>query len=319
MGAASNVPELRVVPSWIVCPRCRGDLQPVASELQCSMCARSYPRRNGFLDLIEDPADRFQDERDEERDLTEEHANTFSTLNYCLPLARRLLGNPAESSEVADRPRILSNGCGVAVDVDLFNEYGFAAYGIDCGQRTWSWSRRRYPDRLYVANAKALPFADTTFDLVTAGCLLPHVGVIGDTTAVVADYREQRNQVAREMVRVVKPGGYIVVASPNRPCPLDMWHLHHNPGGVVRLHSPGERFLCSFDDYAELFVRGAGCRSIETLPLEPYFSFRQKARHPWQRFLVGPVQLYFRLLSSRAGAWLRPTALNPWLVVLVRR
>jgi hypothetical protein len=58
---------------------------------------------------------------------------------------------------------------------------------------------------------------------------------------------------------------------------------------------------------------------MEVRPLDDYFSFGQKSRHRWQRLLVMPVRLYFRLLSVRPMAWIRATALNPFLIVLVQK
>jgi hypothetical protein len=132
------------------------------------------------------------------------------------------------------------------------------------------------------------------------------------------DFWEQRRQVVREMVRVVRSGGYILMANPNRLCPLDLWHLHDNPDGLVRFHSPNEPFLLSLADYRKLFAQECECRSIQALPIEGYWGFLQKSQDTWRKFLVFPVRWYFRLFSAQPLARLRSTALNPWLIVLVQ-
>ena len=63
-------------------------------------------------------------------------------------------------------------------------------------------TRRAPPGFSYVQGvAESLPFADATFDLVTCQTVLIHVA---DPRAAI-----------REMLRVVKPGGQLVVAEPN--------------------------------------------------------------------------------------------------------
>lgn len=307
----------RDIPAWIVCPACKHSLVDEDSFLTCQECHEVYEWKHNTLHLLAESESRFEDHPDEARDLFEEQANTYSAVHYYLPFLRNIL----ETSGVAQsdrRLRVLFNGCGVGVDVDLANQAGFESYGIDCGHRTWIWKQRKYSQRLYVGSAKSLPFANDTFDVIITGCLFPHIGVVGDTTTLAPDGVQQRQLVAREMMRVTQPGGHMLVANPNRWCPLDLWHQGQmkNSHGLFRAHFPHERFLLSFGDYQQLF---RGCQSVQTMPITGYWGFHQKARHPWKRLLVPLVREYFHLLSSRPGAWLRATALNPWLIVLARR
>jgi len=266
------------------------------------------------LNLLSDVYDRFGDEVNEERDRKEEASNTHSIRNYTIPLLHRLFGDSPSKA-----PRLLSTGCGVGVEVDLLAGAGFDAYGIDCGERTQVWQRRQHPERLYIANAKSLPFADCAFDFVSTSCLLPHIGVVGDTTEVTADYEQQRQHAAREIARVVRPGGFIFLMNPNRRCPLDFHHLQPNPNRLVRLHSPTERFLLSYGDLRRLYVKEAGCRSAQMLPPAGYWGFLQKKADPKRRLLVAPMRMYTRLISAKWLSPLRSSPLNPWLLVLVQK
>lgn len=302
------------LPGWVVCPSCRAELQAEVEAAVCSKCKRRYPREHGFFNLLSDPSDRFHDEVNEERDRKEEASNTHSIQNYTIPLLRRLFDIGS-----AKAPRLLSTGCGVGVEVDLLMEAGFDAYGIDCGERTQVWGRRQHPERMYIANAKSLPFADGIFDFVSTSCLLPHVGVVGDTTEVMPDHEQQRESAAREIARVVRPGGFIFMMNPNRRCPLDFHHLQPNPNRLVRLHSPSERFLLSLGDLRRLYVERAGCRSAQALPPAGYWGFLQKKQDPKRRLLVAPVRMYTRLISAKWFAPLLSSPLNPWLLVLVQK
>ena len=212
-----------------VCPRCRGTLDSRSTNIECIRCGSAYSRLNGFPDLI--VGGRFDDEADEARSSYETSSNEYLTRNYLLPTFRRRL-------EGIRTPRLLSLGCGVGIDVDLLTEEGWDMAGIDCGNRTVEWPARLNRERLYLANGKALPFEDRTFDLVYCGCVFPHVGVDGDSNRVLADYREQRLQIAREMIRVLKPGARSWSAAPIA-CSLSICftaaaRISHYPAGTRR-------------------------------------------------------------------------------------
>lgn len=296
----------------VVCPTCHGSLAIDPAGATCGSCARTFGRERGFLDLLDDPLDRFEDEGDADKCLREEVANTHSTVNFSVPLLRRLFPRVPGT-------RVLSAGCGVGIDVDLYVDEGVDAYGIDCGQRTAAWTRRRHPGRFSVANAKALPFEDGAFDLVSTGCLLPHIGVAGDTTTVTPSAWQERARAARELVRVVRPGGYVILANPNRLCPFDLHHLQPRPERLARPHSWREPFLLSLGDHRRLFLDEAGCQDVEALPVSGYWGFHQKSKDPKRRWLVPLARLYFDLVSARALKPLRASPLNPWLIVAVRK
>ncbi len=305
------------LPDWIVCPACRkATPTPLADLYRCPACHQTYPLESGFPSLLADPDDRFEDDLDEERNQSEENANRYSAESYYLPLFRDLFGDTDQAA-----PRILSCGCGVGIDVELFREQGYDAIGLDCGQRHVSWRQRKDQSVFFIGNVKSLPFADDSFDLVTTGCLLPHVGVEGDTTHTEADYEAQRLRAVREMVRVTRPGGYIVTGNPNRDCPLDLFHegQMRSARSLARFHSPHEHFLLSLDDFERLFIAGAGCKRIKTLPIANYWSFKQKSQDGLTRFLVPIVKRYFQVLSTPMLSPLRSSALNPWLMVLITK
>ena len=50
------------------------------------------------------------------------------------------------------------------------------------------------------ADARAMPFDDAAFDVIVSSLMLHHAGDSAD-----------RNQVLREMVRVLKPGGTVLL------------------------------------------------------------------------------------------------------------
>lgn len=295
--------EKGIVP---VCPVCRGNLDWRAESIGCNGCGAEYTYEQGFPDLI--VGGRFDDADDAERTAYETQTNEDLTRNYFLPVFKNLLREKP-------KPKLLSLGCGVGMDVDMLAAAGFDVYGIDCGNRSNAWPRRQHRDRLYLANGKNLPFADGSFDMVYCGCVFPHVGVEGDSNIVRADGWEERARIASEMTRVLKPGGRVLVSSPNRWFPLDLFHGRDPQNPYPRWNSPTSRFLLSSGDYRRLFG-AAGCNTFRPMPVQGYWGFLRMKRTWKGRMMAFPVEMIFRLVSTEPGAILRPSPINPWLVML---
>jgi SAM-dependent methyltransferase len=261
---------------------------------------------NGFPDLV--VGNRFEDDENESLNCYEDNSNTYTTANYWIPLFRGM------ASEDVASPRVLSVGCGTGIDVDLLGDQGFEAIGIDCGNRSKVWPHRRRRDRLFMANGQHLPFEDNFFDIAFCGCVFPHVGVVGDTFQVTPQYREDRLQLAREMARVVRPGGKIVVSNPNRYFPFDIFHGRPSGGFKVRPYSPRDPFLLSVSDYRKMFNQ-AGCSRATALPVTGYWGF-VRSKNSWKGRLMGmPVRFLFWLVSRNSLSFLRGSPLSPWIVV----
>ncbi len=115
--------------------------------------------------------------------------------------------NPALYAKYADtlKPvqpgaRVLDVGCGVGQVVARLNEAGFEAYGVDVSQPNIERAQKVCP-RCQLYDGKRLPFADGHFASVGALNVLEHVD---EPEAFIAD-----------LVRVVAPGGHILISSPN--------------------------------------------------------------------------------------------------------
>jgi len=97
--------------------------------------------------------------------------------------------------------RILDAGCGLGMYVRAFRRFSSEVYGIDVDADRIAEASRELPN-LQVAPAESLPFEDDFFDVVLSHEVLEHVG--DDRAAV------------REAIRVLRPGGRLVVFVPNR-------------------------------------------------------------------------------------------------------
>lgn len=98
------------------------------------------------------------------------------------------------------RPLVLDAGCGTGQNVLALSRLG-TAVGIDLAPEAVAFCRERGA-RAARASLLALPFPDRTFDAVTSFDVVYHAWVTDDRAAV------------REMVRVLKPGGILLVRVP---------------------------------------------------------------------------------------------------------
>ncbi len=96
--------------------------------------------------------------------------------------------------------RVLDVGCGVGQVVARLTEAGFEAYGVDVSEPSIARAKKFCP-RCQVYDGKKLPFDDNFFSSAGALNVLEHV--------------DEPEAFIKEIVRVVSPGGKIVISSPN--------------------------------------------------------------------------------------------------------
>jgi len=299
----------------LICPLCHDSLTREADHLKCSTrthpdCPGTFPYDNGFPDLV--IGERFDDATDQECMCYEENSNLYTTENYWIPAFKQLY--PARQH----RPRILALGCGTGMEVDMLNEAGFDCWGIDNGNRTQVWPKRTAHAKLMLANGMHMPFPAESFDAIFCGCVFPHVGVVGDSNIVAKNGLDDRQHLANEMARVLKPGGKIIVSSPNRYFPFDIFH-GRQPGSYKPVFNPpGSRFLFSVSDYRTMFKK-AGCSRADARPITGYWGFI-RSKHSLKGMLLGmPVRFIFWLVSLESFKFLRGSLLPPWVVVEVTK
>jgi len=96
--------------------------------------------------------------------------------------------------------RVLDVGCGVGQVVARLTESGYEAHGVDVSEPNIERARQ-FSNRCQLYNGKTLPFVDGFFASAGALNVLEHV--------------EEPEAFVRELVRVVKVEGKIVLSSPN--------------------------------------------------------------------------------------------------------
>ena len=299
-----------------VCPRCRAALSEEARAVLCGACGARYPRPGhayadfagaeaGFDDWWAQSTVEQHRWLAEEAPREEEYEVGLAR-RFLMPLLARLDFRPGERA-------LLSAGCGLAADVDALNDAGFHTFGIDCGNRVLRWSARRYQARLARADIRQMPFPENAFDLVVSLNTIEHIGVIGDTTSVAADYAEQRMDALRSLLRVTKPGGYIVLSGLSRTIPFDFGHIQGSR--FVRIHSPWEKFLLSYGDVERLCRATGDVESTQPLPIRGFFSWTRLRHYVVARPLLPVVDWLFGSLPPAVYG----SALCPFWIILARR
>ncbi len=104
--------------------------------------------------------------------------------------------------------RALDIGCGWGYNLFLLHHRGFEPYGIDIVRNDFAAARRialanGHRADLASADASALPFRDAVFSAVTAVETFEHI------------YAPDRKLAVREIARVLVPGGFLVMSTPN--------------------------------------------------------------------------------------------------------
>jgi SAM-dependent methyltransferase len=198
-----------------------------AGEHRCSGCGRDFPDSAGLPDLrlASDPyldlsAERAKAERLAQGESTTDAlglARAYYAMTddvddrrrarFLAHIAGAEVRGAALASLLPPAGRILEVGCGTGGLLVAAAWRGMEIVGADIATRWLVVARRRLADRgievpLVGAQAERLPWSDGSFDAVVADSVLEHV----------ADPAE----ALREWCRVVRPGGRLLVWSPNR-------------------------------------------------------------------------------------------------------
>jgi SAM-dependent methyltransferase len=135
-----------------------------------------------------------------------------------------------------DNPDVLECGCGSGDLLALLAPLRCRLTGLDVNQRYLGLAAGRSPAAtLVIGNAERLPFPDASFDVVYS------VGVLS--------YLKDDRIAAREIARVTRDGGFVLISVPN----YRMLHMLLNPYFIFRffkrmLGRGGQRANARFDE-----------------------------------------------------------------------
>jgi SAM-dependent methyltransferase len=98
--------------------------------------------------------------------------------------------------------KVLDGGCGLGDKVLAFDRAGLQGYGIDTARETLAIAKADVPElRVFVADVRALPFADNSLDAHWSLGVIEH-------------FFDGYDDTAAEISRTLRPGGYLFLSVP---------------------------------------------------------------------------------------------------------
>jgi SAM-dependent methyltransferase len=109
--------------------------------------------------------------------------------------------------------RMLENGCGVGVYIGKLQPHARAVFGLEYDfERAVEAGRRAAPAPVVCAAGEELPYPDNCFDVILSNEVIEHVR--DDAAAL------------REMARVLRRGGRLILFCPNRWYPVEQHGIY---------------------------------------------------------------------------------------------
>jgi SAM-dependent methyltransferase len=164
-------------------------------------------------------------------------------------IARYCRSAAAIGTHRSDKPAILEVGCGSAAISRAVMDLVPAArvMGLDIASEPFPLARRRLPDIwLAIADARALPIASCSFDLILSIGLVEHFS------------RETALDLVLDMKRVTRRGGVLALTVPSLESPMD-W-IRRLMGSRYPF---GVEYPFTRDEFGKL-LESAGLERVET-------------------------------------------------------
>jgi SAM-dependent methyltransferase len=303
----------------LACPRCRSALALEAeSETECPGCGERYHKdRYGYWVLTVDPKFKQLETTTADYACCQETAGVRVYGDFLKPIIER-----------SGAKRILDVGCGQGAALASMLNDGLDAYGVDLPSLARYWDGTGNDRSRFIASsALELPFADDSFDLVFSFGVIEHIGTVSGHSTLAPGYEEQRQRYVSELLRVIRPGGQILLSCPNKRFPIDIQH-----GALDRDAKPtlmrrirqfiygktgmnfhpvlGEYHLLSYGEVRKLAALTGRHTSFEPVPLKGYFGFGG-FRQGYFRWIKDLVEFYVTWIPHS----LRTSFLNPYLLV----
>jgi ubiquinone/menaquinone biosynthesis C-methylase UbiE len=124
--------------------------------------------------------------------------------------------------------KLLDVACGPGVMVETCVGEGFEYFGLDISKEMIAECRKRFADlddaHFYIGKMQNLPFPDDCFDVLLCMGGLEYVPAAEEVAARL------------EMIRVVRPGGLLMVSHLNGMSPYWLWHrfVYQNSRSIAR-------------------------------------------------------------------------------------
>ncbi len=171
--------------------------------------------------------------------------------------------------------RILEGGCGKGNFVFSLRHQGYDAYGVDFAEETVRKINTLVPElQVSVADVRKLPFEDNFFDGYWSLGVIEH-------------FYEGYQEIANEMYRVIKPGGYLFLTfpymSPLRRLKASLGYYPKLPEST-KIPDGFYQFALNHKSTIITFEK-LGFECIKTRPFEGFKGCKEEAFKPLKNFL----------------------------------
>jgi SAM-dependent methyltransferase len=155
---------------------------------------------------------------------------------------------------------LLDVGCGIGTYVRRFREFSPHSYGIDVSVKRLQEGSKTLPN-LLAAKGERLPFADSSFDVLVFNEVIEHV--------------DDDRQTIRDALRVVRPGGHLVIYAPNRLFPYEThgvyWRGRYKFGNIPLVNYLPSRVRDRLVPHARAYTAATIRRLWNGLPVDVVF------------------------------------------------
>lgn len=152
--------------------------------------------------------------------------------------------------------QVLENGCGVGMYVTRLSQFGGKVIGLEYEYDRASQAHAENP-AIVNAAGETLPFPTGSFDFILSHEVLEHV----------ADDR----QTVAEMVRVLNPGGRMVIFAPNRGYPFEthgiFWRGRYRFGNIPLVNYLPRRWRDRLAPHVRVYTRRSLSHLFASLPV----------------------------------------------------
>jgi len=153
--------------------------------------------------------------------------------------------------------RVLENGCGVGIYLEHLAPHAGSIIGLEYEPGRAQQAQNRVP-YVIIAAGEELPFEPLAFDTILSHEVLEHV-------------KDDRSSV-EEMVRVLKPGGVILVFVPNRGYPFEThgvyWNGRYHFGNIPLINYLPSRWRNHLAPHVRTYSTGDLERLFKQLPVK---------------------------------------------------
>jgi ubiquinone/menaquinone biosynthesis C-methylase UbiE len=112
--------------------------------------------------------------------------------------------------------KILDAGCGTGINLSMLSQFG-KVLGIDSSEEAIHFCNQRGEEKVQLAKVENLPFDKNEFDFITALDVLEHI--------------QDDDKAIRELARVCKPQGMVLITVPVHP---SLWGEHDEVNQHIR-------------------------------------------------------------------------------------